>query len=106
MTRSKGGFSWSRLGPTVPEAFAAFNVWQPPQPALAKTPLPAAGSPFPPADAGAAAVVVGAVAVVAGDSERGSAFSRPNTSTAESIASRKRMLIATYHPTWRPGKFG
>ena len=34
------GFSWSRFGPTFPVDPAAFSVWQPPQPAEAKTALP------------------------------------------------------------------
>src|SRR5439155_17169672 len=40
------GFSWSRFGPTVPVEFAAFRVWQPPQPADAKTLFPADAFPF------------------------------------------------------------
>ena len=34
------GLSSSRFGPTCPFAFAAESVWQPPQPALAKTLAP------------------------------------------------------------------
>ena len=93
-TRANGGFNWSRFGPTVPDDPAAFSVWQPPHPALAKTALPAAGSPWPPEGAGAAAVVVGGGAAVGvGDSERGSGFSRPNTTTAESIAKAVRTTL-------------
>ena len=59
-TIAVSGFSWSRFGPTVPVAPAAFSVWQPPQPAEAKTSLPAAGSPCAPD----ATVVVAGVEVV------------------------------------------
>ena len=45
-TRSAGGFASSRFGPTVPVAPASFSVWQLSQPAVAKTCLPAAASPF------------------------------------------------------------
>ena len=73
MIVARAGFSWSRFGPTVPVAFAAFSVWQPLQPALAKTALPATGSParrparswsasWLPALSSVGAVVVGAVA--------------------------------------------
>ena len=48
----------------MPPAPAAFRVWQPAQPALVNTLLPAAGSPPPGPDA---AVVVGGVVVVTGD---------------------------------------
>jgi hypothetical protein len=34
------GFSWSRFGPMLPLVPASFSVWQPPQPAEAKTCLP------------------------------------------------------------------
>ena len=39
-TRSAAGFSASRLGPIVPVEPAAASVWQPPQPARAKTSAP------------------------------------------------------------------
>ena len=39
-TRCASGRSWSRSGPTVPFDFAAWSVWQPPQPALSKTLAP------------------------------------------------------------------
>src|SRR3954454_22452764 len=39
-TASFDGFSWSRFGPTLPVEPAAFSVWQPPQPADAKTAVP------------------------------------------------------------------
>ena len=40
-TSSLDGFASSRFGPTVPVAPASASVWQPPQPALVKTALPA-----------------------------------------------------------------
>src|SRR5581483_1313313 len=43
-TSASGGFAWSRFGPTVPPEPAASSVWQPPQPALANTPVPAAAA--------------------------------------------------------------
>ena len=45
-TSSSDGLASSRFGPTVPDAFASDSVWQAAQPALAKTSLPAVGSPF------------------------------------------------------------
>ena len=45
-TSSEGGFASSRFGPTVPLAPASLSVWQLLQPAVSKTCLPAAGSPF------------------------------------------------------------
>ena len=44
-TSSVSGFASSRFGPTVPVAPASASVWQPTQPALMKTALPAVGSP-------------------------------------------------------------
>ncbi len=80
-TIAVSGFSWSRFGPTVPVEPAAFNVWQPPQPAEAKTSLPAAGSPC----ALDAAVVVAGVEVVS----RGSS-SIASSSPLECCCSRPR----------------
>ena len=45
ITSASGGFAASSDGPTVPFDPAAERTWQPPQPALAKTSAPAAGSP-------------------------------------------------------------
>src|SRR4029079_1145319 len=45
-TSSSDGLASSRLGPTVPDAFASDSVWQAAQPALAETSLPAAASPL------------------------------------------------------------
>ena len=42
-TSSVSGLASSRFGPTVPVAPASASVWQPPQPALVKTALPAVG---------------------------------------------------------------
>src|SRR5213078_213249 len=44
-TLSYGGFSWSRLGPTVPVVPASASVWQPPHGCERKICLPATGSP-------------------------------------------------------------
>ena len=44
-TSSVSGLASSRFGPTVPVAPASARVWQPTQPALVKTALPAVGSP-------------------------------------------------------------
>jgi len=41
---STGGFESSRFGPTFPVDPAAASVWQPPQPAEAKTASPAASA--------------------------------------------------------------
>ena len=49
-TWSYEGDASSRFGPTLPDEPAAENVWQPPQPADAKTSLPAAASPLPVVD--------------------------------------------------------
>ena len=45
-TMPESGLASSRLGPTLPVDPAASNVWQPPQPAAAKTLAPFAGSPL------------------------------------------------------------
>ena len=45
-TSSVSGLASSRFGPTVPVAPASARVWQPTQPALVKTALPAVGSPL------------------------------------------------------------
>src|SRR5829696_2630839 len=42
LTAAKDGRSESRFGPITPVALAAFIVWHDPQPALLKTPAPAA----------------------------------------------------------------
>ena len=42
------GFSWSRFGPTLPLEPASLSVWQPPQPAVAKTFLPSGARQPPP----------------------------------------------------------
>src|SRR5581483_4646423 len=93
---------------TVPVAPAAFSVWQPLQPADAKTALPATGSPC---TAGVAAVVVGAgvelAVVVCATGPVASLLSFPNTSTAAIIATKKAMQSTTYQPRPRlPGKSG
>ena len=61
-TRAASGFESSRFGPTAPEAPAASSVWQPPQPAEAKTASPAAASPSAPPPA--SVVVPGSVSPV------------------------------------------
>ena len=44
-TSAASGLASSRFGPTLPDEPAASSVWQPPQPAEAKTASPAAASP-------------------------------------------------------------
>ena len=60
-TSSVSGLASSRFGPTVPVVPASARVWQPPQPALVKTALPAVASPVS-ASAGRSAVDVVAAA--------------------------------------------
>src|SRR5579864_2238394 len=56
--RASGGFSASRLGPTVPVAPASLSVWQPAQPTVWKMCFPG--------DAAVAVVVVLVVGAAAG----------------------------------------
>ena len=104
------GFSWSRFGPTVPVELAAFSVWQPPQPALAKTRLPAVGSP---ARAGVVAVVVvaGRSSSSSSPRRRGSARGRlllllPEDQHGARSSRRRRARRSPRTADVRPGESG
>src|SRR5262249_43593419 len=93
---------------------ASFSVWQSLHPAVRKTcfpavELPAAAPPPCVVVAGVVepGVVVPAAVVVAASLPEGSALdSLPKTSTALSIATKKRTHTVAYQPMCLPGKFG
>ena len=87
-TNLLSGFASSRFGPTLPFDPAAASVWQPPQPALTNTALPAVASPLSASagrspvavvDSGTVPTTVSGVAVVSVP-PRQPAASRPNAS--------------------------
>src|SRR5262249_16174446 len=105
------GLTSSRFGPTVAVAPASFRVWQPTQPALAKTVFPAAGSPAGAGrgfvDVGFAGVSCGVVSTAAATSFRRSSFgSLASAMIVPSMSAVKPTLTATNHRTLLPGKPG
>src|SRR3954469_20180908 len=100
----RGGFAWSRFGPTLPVEPASCSVWQPEQPALRKTFLPAAASPFLYCAGTAAVVWVGTVPTTVDGSgfavfSPGFEVEQPaaRTSTIASGA-RRRTSASVYRP--------
>ena len=79
-TRSALGLASSRFGPDAPDEPAAASVWQPPQPADAKTALPAGAAPA--GGRGAGGLLVGADQRRAGEQQQRPRALRPPTSAA------------------------
>ena len=98
----------SSFGPTVPFEFAGPNVWQPPQPADAKTAAPSASSPpsVSVASVVAASVVAPSVAVssvvwvsaAAGESSS-SALPRPTRNPASAATKSNPTTASTSAPS-------
>jgi len=113
-TVSNEGARSSRLGPTVPLELASENVWQLPQPALAKTALPLVASPVspPPVVVSPPVVVVVVVVVVsvvvAGGADESSSLPPQPVPTSASTATREPRATAylAIHDTVpvRPGR--
>src|SRR5688572_1121952 len=104
----------SRFGPTAPDASAAENVWQLPQPWPVKISLPAAASPSEAGGGGgggSSPVVVpggggGSFSVVVSPAATSSFGSTAKTSTAPSVATSKTSVTTTNQRRCSPGKSG